>query len=218
MDAMLQKNIFSKSEGDAWYLRNINSYRNGKSYLLDHLKINKIKPRKILELGCSHGHHLNLIQKEYDCEAYGVDPSDKAIQLGKELYPNINLSQGVASDLPFKKNYFDMIVYGFCLYLCDREDLFKIVYEGDRVLSENGFCLICDFQPSFPNKCEYHHYNGCVSFKMDYKKMFLSNPDYFLVSSCLKAHNNNDTIFNQNERVSIDVIAKGKSGDGYFNN
>ena len=47
----------------------------------------------------------------------------------------------------FPDNFFDMIILGFCLYLCDRNKLFKIASEVDRVLKENSYLVIIDFYP-----------------------------------------------------------------------
>jgi SAM-dependent methyltransferase len=86
------------------------------------------------------------------------------------------VQQGTADILPFKDHYFDIIIFGFCLYLCDREDLFRIASEADRVLGEPGWLLILYFFSPFPKKNVYHFCKGVQSYKMDYRTLFTWHP------------------------------------------
>ena len=45
---------------------------------------------------------------------------------------------GTADKLPFEDQSVDILVYGFCLYLCDREDMFNIAAEANRVIKSSG--------------------------------------------------------------------------------
>jgi len=105
----------------------------------------KLYPKSVLEIGCSNGYRLQKLHKTYSCSCYEIDPSDNAIKDGQKQYPTLNLYKGDATKLPFTDKKFDMVIFGFCLYLCDREDLFKIAYEADRVLKKNGHIVIYDF-------------------------------------------------------------------------
>jgi len=49
---------------------------------------------------------------------------------------NISLSIGTADKLVFKRNFFDIILYGFCLYLCDKKNYNQISYSANRVLKK----------------------------------------------------------------------------------
>lgn len=137
-------------------------------------------PKKILEIGCSNGWRLNLFKKTYKSDCWGIDPSADAIEQGKNNYKEVNLEKGTADKLPYEKQMFDMVIFGFCLYLCDRTDLFKIAYEADRVLMDLGHIVIYDFHPPFQYKNNYSHYSGLYSYKMNYSDLFLWNPAYTL--------------------------------------
>ncbi|MFZ0260417.1 MAG: hypothetical protein WAL36_10665 [Pseudolabrys sp.] len=57
-----------------------------------------------------------------------------------------NCHRATADDLSaFGPDTIDLLIYGWCLYLCDREDLFKIVTEGDRILKDSGYLVVYDF-------------------------------------------------------------------------
>ena len=88
------------------------------------------------------------------------------------------MHEGTENRLPFDDKSFDTFVFGFCLYLCDREDLFRIACEADRVLKNPGWMLILDFHNLVPLKREYNHYSGLFIHKMDYRKLFMWNPSY----------------------------------------
>lgn len=142
-----QKDIFKASEGDEYFRRNI-SMLDGKDDVLDVpevLKYIKIIPTRVLEVGCSNGHRLSRIEKSFHAECHGIDPSPSAIESGIKKYPHIHLKVGTADTLAFDDNFFDMVVFGFCLYLCDRHDLFKIAFEANRCLIDNGILVIKDF-------------------------------------------------------------------------
>ena len=140
-----QKDIFKASEADEWFNRNKESYKKNKKendIIVRTLNAIEIKPNKVLEIGSANGERLNKIHKYFGSECFGIDPSLKAVQQGKDEFKNISLEVGSADSLPFDDNKFDVIIFGFCLYLCDREDLFKIAYEADRCLSNKGLSLI----------------------------------------------------------------------------
>ena len=75
--------------------------------------------------------------------SFGIDPSKKAIKIAQEL--GINAKVGTAEKLPFIDKEFDLIIFGFCLYLCDTNDLFKIAYEANRVSKVESWISIIDF-------------------------------------------------------------------------
>lgn len=176
---MGQKEEFMEGEGTAWLTRNLKKIPIENDLVLsafDGLVGGLSKESSILEVGCSNGWRLELMREKYGCtELYGLDPSEEAIKEASDK--DINAVRGTAAFLPFKR-YFDVVIYGFCLYLCDREDLFKIAEEGDRVLIDGGLMAIYDFNPTWPHKNAYHHKDGLWSYKQDYDQMFLWNPSY----------------------------------------
>jgi len=184
MSRKCQEDIFLNEEGDKWFERNFENTNAGleKRILRDRMILSfellNVIPRNILEVGCSDGWRLESLRRKYNCKCSGIDPSSRAVNHGKIAYPNIELNISTADTLPYQDNLFDSVIIGFCLYLCDREKLFKIAYEVDRVLKNNGNLFILDFDPSFAYKNEYSHRDGVFSYKMQYVNMFIWNPAY----------------------------------------
>lgn len=214
-----QSSIFLQSEGNAWFDRMVNSssYRenmqSGNEFYLGVFSSlpKNFSPKSILEIGCSDGHKLDKLYERYRCNCYGIDPSEKAIIEGGKKYPHLDIRQGVAEQLIFNNDFFDIVIFGFCLYLCDRKNLFRITYEADRVLKEEGYLVVMDFYPSdFYYKNKYKHYNGVFSYKMDYSKMFLWNKQYSLVSVTPLSHFGYSFHPQVDERVCIHVLYKNK--------
>lgn len=213
-----QKEIFLSSEGDAWYQRN-NQFINQKEddCIIDSIRELNLSPKNILEIGCSNGHRLNKLNQKYNSNCFGIDPSLEAINEGAKLFDNISLAQGTADSLKFTDNKFDLVIIGFCLYLCDRNDLFKIASEVDRVLSNKGFVVILDFESPFPYKNNYKYVDGVFSYKMDYSSMFIWNPDYFLIYKKILDGETLSSLYNPDERVALNVLCKNVNF-GYPNN
>jgi ubiquinone/menaquinone biosynthesis C-methylase UbiE len=178
---MKQKEIFITVEGNKYYERNKNKLKCSDDDPIIHgITELKLHPKKILEIGCSNGWRLELLKAIYKSDCWGIDPSAEAIQAGKKEFKEVGLVKGTADALPYDNEMFDMIIYGFCLYLCDRTDLFKIAYEADRVLMDLGHIVIYDFHPPFQYKNNYSHYKGLYSYKMNYSNLFLWSPVYSL--------------------------------------
>ena len=151
---MKQKDIFLEFEGNAWFERNANALGSRKlpesdSLLIEILNLPLLaEGTKILEIGCGDGTRLGWLRENCGFDCYGVEPSGQAVGAAKRR--GITAYEGTADQLPFDANTFDIVVFGFCLYLCDREDLFRIAYEADRVLRNPGWLLILDFYSPSP--------------------------------------------------------------------
>lgn len=179
---MKQNQIFLNSEGDSWHSRNESALSRRKLpdddlILQEILKINNNeKYINILEIGCGNGYRLEWLTNNINASCFGIEPSKQAVKTA--LSKGVNATQGTAESLPFDNNFFDIIIFGFCLYLCDREDLFKIASETDRVCKDPGWVIIQDFYSSKYCSNEYHHFKGLKSFKMDYRSLFTWHPFY----------------------------------------
>ena len=69
----------------------------------------------------------------------------------KGVSKGISAKIGTADQLDFEDKYFDFVIFWFCLYLCDRDDLFQIAKETDRVIKNEGFIIVLDFYNSGKN-------------------------------------------------------------------
>ncbi|HVP92746.1 MAG TPA: class I SAM-dependent methyltransferase [Acidobacteriota bacterium] len=61
-----------------------------------------------LDVGCAYGYAVDILDSlGYD--AYGVDISDYSIKRAKKLYPADFLISDVQKELPFRKDYFNLV-------------------------------------------------------------------------------------------------------------
>lgn len=211
-----QKDVFLKSEGDAWFDRNhlaINKYQFGEDDrviraidLCLQSSMDSGASRKLLEIGCGEGGRLQWLSECRGIECSGVDPSEKAVCLARER--GLDAIKGTADQLPFGDNEFDFVVFGFCLYLCDRDDLFSISKEADRVLRDSGWLIIMDFFADAPIKRPYHHLSGVYSYKMDYRKLWDWHPAYTCFSHTVTHHVSSEFCDDINEWVAVSVLRK----------
>ena len=141
---MNQKNIFLRYEGNNYFRRNEYNTSNHNIRFIENLITKRFtKKNYLLEIGCGDGRLLNSLRKKKNFILHGLDPSKEAIQTLKNT--NIKCSIGTADQLNYKSNLFDIVVFGFCLYLVDKSLLFNVASEVDRVLKKNGYILIYDF-------------------------------------------------------------------------
>ena len=207
---MKQKKIFLNKEGDKWFKRNLN--HDSRNYKDINSFIPLIKDKdKILEIGTSDGTKLDYLSRKipkFNLSLFGIDPSYESINFGSDLYPNLNLKQGTSDQIEFDNQYFDVVILGFCLYLVDRELLFKTISEVDRTLKQGGYLVITDFETPFPIKRKYEHTDGVFSYKNNYPNFFLGGGHYSLVNKIHTSHSTD--MFNPdiNERVSTSVLYK----------
>ena len=180
---MKQKSLFLQSEGDAWHARNHQAVANRQlpdSDALLQAVIDLIPVSgggvKILEVGCGDGTRLAWLKSNFKADCFGIEPSAQAVASAR--IKGLEVQQGAADSLPFMDGNFDIVIFGFCLYLCDREDLFQIAKEADRVLMAPGWLVLLDFYSPVPRSNPYHHRPGIHSYKMDYRTLFTWHPHY----------------------------------------
>jgi len=211
---MKQRDVFLQSEGDAWLERNTprgatRALPDCDEVLLAILQLPlspTAAPSKLLEIGCASGSRLAWLRDNRGFDCYGLDPSAKAVSAASAQ--GVLAQQGTAEKLPFGAAAFDVVVFGFCLYLCDREDLFLIACEADRVLRNPGWLVIQDFYSATPCQRPYHHRSGISSFKMDYRHLFAWHPGYSNYFHKIGHHVDGTYTDDPNEWVATSVLRK----------
>jgi ubiquinone/menaquinone biosynthesis C-methylase UbiE len=212
-----QTDLFAAGEADAWYYRNqAHLQSNSRSYVVDEIieVLGPFKPEinSILEIGCGNGVKLEQLAEFFAAKGEGIEPSKRAVSDGNERLRrcgrSIKLVVGTADKLPYGSAQFDLVYFGFCLYLIDRERLFLSVAEADRVLKTGGFLSIFDFDPSVMHKRDYHHKSGMFSYKNRYDGLFTASGHYHLVSKRSFSHGGRTFVKDSNERLSLTVLYK----------
>lgn len=166
-------------EGDAWLERNRDKL--GKhDPVISLLREMMVMPRAVLEIGCANGWRLDRMRRLYHCMAFGIDPS--AVGAAEATSLGLTVVHGTARDLPYMSRSMDLVIFGFCLYLTDPEDWFRIVSEANRVLEDNGLLVIHDFYADEGlHGVPYEHHEGITSWHFDFAQLWLAHPLYTLM-------------------------------------
>jgi len=214
---MNQNKIFLEGEGDLWFNRNRSKIAEGDAacepdvrFIIDTLLPFRDEIRMILKIGCSNGWKIKSLAKSFDAIGCGIDPSASAIASGNSgtEKSKIKLSQGSSHRLPYQDNEFDLVYFGFCLYLCDRSQLLQSIAEADRVLRPGGFVVVTDFDPGSARKRSFLSKPGLFSFKQDYSRIFIESNGYYLVEKHSFSHTVASFDNKPNERVSTQILYK----------
>lgn len=216
-DSTSQKNIFLCGEGDAWYRRNVHIRSDKQEVPYDvecisaFCKSPAVQPvDRVLEIGCSDGMKLNLLCNDVGAVGYGIDPSTNAITDGKSRNPShrIHLSVGTSDNIPYDDSFFDLVFFGFCLYLVDRDLLCQTMESVNRVLRPGGVLAITDFDVSENVVRDYHHFEGVKTYKCNYPMMFIERYGYHLAFKSSYSHFDSSYTDVLQERIAISIMHK----------
>jgi SAM-dependent methyltransferase len=211
-----QRAQFIAGEGDAYYARNASPSRlaEGGSALADDdpvlatLRPLALAPRSVLEIGASDGARLEALRVHRPSACYvALEPSHLALAASAVRFPALRRARATAERLPFARASFELVILGFCLYLVDREDLFSVAAEVDRVLAPGGHVVVFDFLPDAPHRRRYAHADGAYSFKMDHARMFTWNPAYLRVAQQTFTHPGGDAQ-SADDRLAVSVLRR----------
>lgn len=230
---MDKKQLFLDGEGDQYYLRNkehLKDFISRGTSILERFVNDNIslfnKKINILEIGCCSGYNLRYLQEKLgdkiEMKANGIDPSLKAIEEGNLAIDNkykecIKLQQGTSDHLPFEDESMDIVLIGFCLFWVDRKYLFKSISEADRVLRNGGIIVLEDFDTAIPYKRENVHNKDAYTYKMNYAKLFLANPQYYLLNKFGYSHAGLGFHTDIQERISTSILYKEDEETAYRN-
>lgn len=92
---------------------------------------------KVLDVGCNDGVFMELLRDKRQCDVYGVDVSEVALEEAKKRNLNVQLADG--ETLPFDDKSFDVVI--LMEVLSHLHDPDKVLKEIRRVLKKNGVLL-----------------------------------------------------------------------------
>ena len=140
------------------------------------------KGEKLLDLGCNAGELLNKIVATYRVEGYGLDISDKTIDVAKQYNPYGN--HYIAADgenMPYQDNFFDVIVSTDVLEHVPHPE--KVMSEIARTLKPGGrFFVYCISKRNFLSAgwfMQKFHYKKAWGDLADHQKELLVDPKIF---------------------------------------
>ncbi len=108
---------------------------------------------KVLDIGCGGGLSCEFLAKR-GANVSGIDLSSNSIKVAQEHAKNANLQIdyrcGVAEDIPYDTNTFDVVVcFDVLEHVTDWE---KVISEAYRVLNKNGLFLFDTINKTFKSK------------------------------------------------------------------
>ena len=175
---MRQADVFLNSEGDAWLERNRDKLGQHDPVMAALERI-PFRPKRVLEIGCADGWRLEKLRTAYGCEVFGAEPGRQAgIEAAARRVPVV---QCTAATLAVP-GPFDLVIYGFCLYLADPSEWLRIAAEGDAVLVDGGHIVVHDFADTGPYAKPYKHHPALLSYHFDFAQLWACHPFYEAVS------------------------------------
>jgi len=97
---------------------------------------------RILDLGCGNGQFFEVF-KDSEVDYFGIDNSEKMIEIAKKRYPRGNFQVADALNLPFPANYFDKILSFAVFHHVPSEEIrLNFLEEVKRVLKPNGLLIL----------------------------------------------------------------------------
>lgn len=91
-----------------------------------------------------------------------------------------------------------------------------MVAVADRVLKPGGFIFLEDFDTGIPFIRKNKHNKDTFTYKYDYSKIFLSNPQYYLCEKTSYSHKDYEFSKEIQERVSAYIIYKEIIDECYY--
>jgi len=97
---------------------------------------------RVLDLGCGNGRLLEIFQDK-KIDYFGIDFSEKLIEIAKKRYPKAKFQLADALNLPFPNNFFDKI-YSIAVFhhIPSEEFRLKFLRETKRVLKSEGILIL----------------------------------------------------------------------------
>lgn len=215
MSTPSQRQVFIEGEGDAWFQRNRQSdadqisdwtSRDPLVSMLKDLPLPYGPETFVFEVGCGQGLRLAQLSSSKRWTVAGLDPSEQAIEaMTAAGYTGV---VGTAESLSLPDKSVDLLIFGFCLYLCDRDDLFRIAAEAHRVLKPKSWLAILDFWTPYQQVNAYHHQSGIKSYKDDLPTMFSWHPYYVVTDHRLRHHSTAEYTDDRQEWVAATLLRR----------
>lgn len=127
----------SAREYDYWYRKPCNRFVAQLEEQLIVRLLGPVRGERLLDIGCGTGRHLKMFS-DMGLDITGLDASPHMLELAKKrLGPNAALHQGLAEDLPFEDNAFNVATLITTLEFV--EDMQAAIEEACRVAKDRIF-------------------------------------------------------------------------------
>lgn len=97
---------------------------------------------RVLDLGCANGRFFEVLRNK-NIDYFGVDVSEKLIEIAKKNYPETKFQTANALNLPFPANFFDKVYSLSVLHHIPSEEFrLHFLKEVKRVLKPEGLLIL----------------------------------------------------------------------------
>ena len=135
--------LFKKTKED--YNLIAENYARTRPFFLEDVKAlgeYTLKGERVLDSGCANGRLFDIF-KPKEVNYYGVDISEKLIEIAKKNYPEAKFQIANALNLPFSENFFDKVYSISILHNIPSKD-FQLQYlkEVKKILKPGGLLIL----------------------------------------------------------------------------
>jgi SAM-dependent methyltransferase len=172
-------------ESERFVTTHIADYPAAPPWVIESPALADVPPTSVLDVGCGPGYFLSSLVDAFDASVgVGVEPSPAAVAvLGRHWAADARLSfrAGLAHDLPFESDSFDLVVCWSVLHWVGRNEFLQSLGEMIRVARRH--LLIMDFVAVEPYRVAYRHDERFFTYKTDFEAPILSSGVMKLVDS-----------------------------------
>ncbi len=143
-------------------------------------KLEELKPKRILDIGTGAGNFIYELNGLYECEYVGVDTSERAIQMAKENFKemdHISFDVVEENNVPYEDASFDIVCLSNTIHHLSEVD--STFAEMKRLAKKGGYLLFNEMQSdqlTAPQKSHMyvHHFAAKVDrlFGVEHKDTF----------------------------------------------
>ena len=123
---------------------------------------------KLLDIGCGMGVTVDRLRNVFKMDAFGIDPSQKLLGLGREKYPNNEIKLGMGEEIPYKDLEFNGVFAECTMSLM--QNIEKTIMESNRVLRRNGYFIVNDVyarSPEYLGEVQDYNISSCMRGLLD---------------------------------------------------